>query len=73
MPPLRRIISSIPPAIIVMIISSPIEPIPSPAVESQSSGVILPQAIPINPADAIPDTSTISTFTPAIAAARTSR
>ena len=72
-PPFMRIISSIPPAIIVMMISCPIESMPCPIVENQSNTDNLPHAIPIMPDDTMPNVKTFNTFIPAMAEISTSR
>ncbi len=66
-PPATRIISSIPPASIVTIISSPIPETPVPIYPSQVIQVIFPVAKPIMAFAAIPTLSTIVTFIPTMA------
>ena len=72
-PPAVRITSSIPPASIVTIMSSPIPAMPLPMWPSQVIHVILPVAKPIMAFVAMPATSTSVTFIPAIAIPITSR
>ena len=71
MPPLYLIISNIPPANKVTIMSShiPVMPLPMAAVQSQIPNV--PVSNPVIPDSRMPINNTNITFTPAIAAAKT--
>ena len=62
-----------PPAIMVTIMSSPIEAIPEPMATLQSTGLMVPAAMPMMPAETMPSVSTTSTLTPMTAVTITRR
>ena len=72
-PPLYLMISSMPPASIVTMTSSPIEPIPSPTDPSHPTHENEPQANPMTAFASIPKTSTAATSIPASARPMTRR
>ena len=71
MPPFFCTISNTPPASIVMMMSSPIERMPSPIEWNHSNTSKLPSSKPITPVIASPMVSTSITFMPAMAVERT--
>ena len=73
MPPFSFMISSKPPAIMLIIISSPIPRMPVPILPNQLYKSYVPFIIPIIPVRAMPITSTAITFMPKTAAISTIR
>ena len=65
--------SSMPPAIIVMMMSSPMPVMPVPIAAHHSHSPMLPVAHPMMPVVTTPMTSTSITFMPAVARASTVR
>ena len=66
-------ISISPPAIIVMIISSPIPVIPSPMAANQPNKSYVPVKTPTTPLNTNPSTKTTMTFTPTTAVTSTTK
>ena len=73
MPPFLCTISNTPPASIVMMMSSPIDSMPSPIEWNHSYTSKLPSSMPIAPVIVSPMVSTAITFMPAMAVERTAR